>query len=359
MASVTHLGLFPFCVPTQIDGVDIEVWDGVTVYEETAPLFEETPEFGFKTSKRASNSSSSYIPVVGGDSGWVEISLETALKLYWRAKGLTISESSLSASLAIPIDNEGELSFSVQTNFNQGQKKVPFTDTEKNLVCRKLSIWENVLGATPGHGGTIRPRLTDPFETAAPPDWISPDSQEAGTFTVSGATGLANFTTFYIFAFFGIEDEYVYPGFANYQRLDTAFRAVKTIPNKIFVNIGAFFSMGIGVTYTENFPGGGVRLGSPDFVEYKEQIFGYPPEPELQHQKRTGQTMTINLLGEVINVSIDQYIRNYDVYNQGFPTSFSVPSVVTIDAEEWWPYDPGDGLGPIYDSATGAQLRDF
>jgi hypothetical protein len=26
---------------------------------------------------------------------------------------------------------------------------------------------------------------------------------------------------------------------------------------------------------------------------------------------------------------------------------------------EYWPYDPGDGLGPIYDSATGAQLRPF
>jgi hypothetical protein len=26
---------------------------------------------------------------------------------------------------------------------------------------------------------------------------------------------------------------------------------------------------------------------------------------------------------------------------------------------EFWEYDPGDGLGPIYDSATGAQLRPF
>jgi hypothetical protein len=26
---------------------------------------------------------------------------------------------------------------------------------------------------------------------------------------------------------------------------------------------------------------------------------------------------------------------------------------------KYWPYDPGDGLGPIYNSATGAQLRAF
>ena len=31
----------------------------------------------------------------------------------------------------------------------------------------------------------------------------------------------------------------------------------------------------------------------------------------------------------------------------------------SISAEEYWPYDPGDGGGPIYDSATGAQLRPF
>lgn len=31
----------------------------------------------------------------------------------------------------------------------------------------------------------------------------------------------------------------------------------------------------------------------------------------------------------------------------------------TIEAEEYWPYDPNDGGGPIYDSTTGAQLRAF
>ena len=31
----------------------------------------------------------------------------------------------------------------------------------------------------------------------------------------------------------------------------------------------------------------------------------------------------------------------------------------TLTATEYWPYDPGDGGGPIYDSTTGAQLREF
>lgn len=32
---------------------------------------------------------------------------------------------------------------------------------------------------------------------------------------------------------------------------------------------------------------------------------------------------------------------------------------VVLEAIEYWPYDPNDGLGPIYDSTTGAQLRPF
>jgi hypothetical protein len=32
---------------------------------------------------------------------------------------------------------------------------------------------------------------------------------------------------------------------------------------------------------------------------------------------------------------------------------------IAISVEEYWPYDPNDGDGPIYDSATGQQLRPF
>jgi hypothetical protein len=55
-------------------------------------------------------------------------------------------------------------------------------------------------------------------------------------------------------------------------------------------------------------------------------------------------------------------------YNQSFPVYiYSYPSdggtvgdfSHTIAATEYWPYDPGDGGGPIYDSTTGAQLRPF
>ena len=38
--------------------------------------------------------------------------------------------------------------------------------------------------------------------------------------------------------------------------------------------------------------------------------------------------------------------------------SNSLAGTLTIEPYEFWPYDPGDGDGPVWDSATGAELRD-
>ena len=40
-------------------------------------------------------------------------------------------------------------------------------------------------------------------------------------------------------------------------------------------------------------------------------------------------------------------------------STFNGTASVEISAVEYWPYDPNDGGGPIYDSTTGAQLRGF
>jgi hypothetical protein len=40
-------------------------------------------------------------------------------------------------------------------------------------------------------------------------------------------------------------------------------------------------------------------------------------------------------------------------------TPVNVSAQFTLEATEYWPYDPGDGGGPIYDSSTGEQLRNF
>lgn len=37
-----------------------------------------------------------------------------------------------------------------------------------------------------------------------------------------------------------------------------------------------------------------------------------------------------------------------------------LPAVnILVKPHEYWPYNPNDGLGPIYDKVTGEQLRPF
>jgi hypothetical protein len=61
-------------------------------------------------------------------------------------------------------------------------------------------------------------------------------------------------------------------------------------------------------------------------------------------------TFTYTLLGQHFTTPI------YAVNELG---DGSLSISISLVAEEYWPYDPGDGEGPIYDSATGAQLRAF
>lgn len=42
-----------------------------------------------------------------------------------------------------------------------------------------------------------------------------------------------------------------------------------------------------------------------------------------------------------------------------FAGSSITDATIGIEAESYWPYDPNDGSGPIYDATTGRQLRAF
>ena len=61
--------------------------------------------------------------------------------------------------------------------------------------------------------------------------------------------------------------------------------------------------------------------------------------------KMQGLEFTVGLLRELTNIESELY---------------QIVSLnATLEATEYWPYDPKDGVGPIYDSLTGEQLRDF
>jgi hypothetical protein len=66
-------------------------------------------------------------------------------------------------------------------------------------------------------------------------------------------------------------------------------------------------------------------------------------------------TFSYKLLGQTFSTEIYAYNSRSTV--AGFANNLSIS--VDLEATEYWPYDPGDGGGPIYDSATGVQLRAF
>jgi hypothetical protein len=66
------------------------------------------------------------------------------------------------------------------------------------------------------------------------------------------------------------------------------------------------------------------------------------------------ETATLSLLGNNFEFSIK---RRFELGGDGLDTE-SI-SDLRIEPSEFWEYDPGDGLGPIYDKTTGAQLRPF
>jgi hypothetical protein len=71
--SVTYLdGHFPFCVPTEVIGYSVELWDGVTFYE--------SPDGWMQPS----NDENLVTPVVGDGTGYLgPFTLEQAAEIYW------------------------------------------------------------------------------------------------------------------------------------------------------------------------------------------------------------------------------------------------------------------------------------
>lgn len=71
-----------------------------------------------------------------------------------------------------------------------------------------------------------------------------------------------------------------------------------------------------------------------------------------QNESLSNTTVPITFLDQTFQIlAIDGNFETEDPH--------PLITTMTIDAVEYWPYDPGDGGGPIYDSTTGDQLRAF
>ena len=111
------------------------------------------------------------------------------------------------------------------------------------------------------------------------------------------------------------------------------------------------------------------------FGAFSFSLFGSPPpHPSLQPQPavvRQGDLyyprfLCVAAIGpnSITTVDADPEATPIDIDLDGitvpvFLTSGAASGSLSISIHEYWPYDPDDGGGPIYNSTTGEQLRGF
>ena len=95
---------------------------------------------------------------------------------------------------------------------------------------------------------------------------------------------------------------------------------------------------------------GALRIG-PNF--YFQEGEGDTPSVSTSGEFEEVGSITSNFCG----LSFSAPIKHDNPFNESLYRIVGL--VCTLTATEYWPYDPNDGLGPIYDSTTGEQLRPF
>lgn len=100
-----------------------------------------------------------------------------------------------------------------------------------------------------------------------------------------------------------------------------------------------FFGTILGGNVIDSF----IKIG-PNFEMFFDQDGAYPFTTTEGNYECGSIVLTMNSL----SFSIPMFSQESQATISG-----------TLEATEYWTYDPGDGGGPIYDSTTGAQLRAF
>lgn len=314
MATVRHLGLFPFCVPINDN-------------------------------------------IVGG----VEVSKEWACAYYWRIKAIKCTSLTFSASLTVSLpwgtdsvafsatggDGEIEAEKKYISGYVGSQPTFDEEKDERSLVCE--APFDGAVGFF-----SWQPVRVDPSDGRRRYSYWSlsgfvaaeyVDDEFTGnlipTVINGGVHGSMSAATLTSYSFSSDTDErgpYGTNGSVVIPRLYRSFYRKSDNPDALYIRP---FSL----------PNGSLGLGT--YAVYGAGAYGFVSGEEF-FQDKTGiqggsVTFKINGFDDVV-IPVYYYLESAT----GF-VSYSA----TIEAAEFFPYAPNDGLGPIYDSTTGTQLRTF
>jgi hypothetical protein len=336
MATVRHLGLFPFCVKELAeDGQPFEVWDGVTLFETTIDG-EEGPSF-------PSKSSSKLITVYGNKTEYnFGLTLHELMLIYWRVSKYKITidgDFEVSLPSLTHTVTKTQCGYSVTAtataDASSASLLLPFSDeassfseNESGKVCYE-QFFLNIINSDGD----------DSFDDNVQNN--SAQSPPPGCFTSAKAVAYQRVDA-------GITVSVGFDPFSDVQVI-----SVKQQDGTFIYYPNSFFGAGSSAsTLTEKSEGDGANMQRERKSNRVSTSFGPVPSG-------ANVTLTIGFPWGDKDFTLPLY--RFLIFT-GETADTALPSIADLSVKlsfEYWPYDPNDGLGPIYDSATGEQLRPF
>jgi hypothetical protein len=324
MSTVSHLGYFPFCIE------EVELWDGLTFVDYidlTAP----------------SQSSSSFVPVCGAGTHYpIAMSLQDACTFYWRVKRWRVQCDLSFETTYLDLEESGEnqpLSYFSSVNSTGGtfqltrdENNDPFIDPTEEQYYDEYFANEKetsrVCDVVAVPNGTILGFEVNPLATET---W----SNEYITYTVGQQpTDVSNASFNLLFSMLGnwFEDSrFLEPRIVKEKDTDNYYPYI-FIKNEI---VGANY----GLCFFTN-------LKQENGRSYNE--YDYFPIGE--------ETITITCAEKTFELPIFVYGSTNDLPPPS-ETIVNYSLQASIEGFKYFPYDPNDGGGPIYDEDTGEQIR--
>jgi hypothetical protein len=325
MATVSHLGNFPFCVQ------EAEQWDGSTFVDY----------FGLRI---PSQNSSSYVPVCGAGTTYpVAMSLQDACTFYWRVKRWRVQCNLSLETTYFDCNDEEEceylpLSYFSSVNATGGLFVFDYDENGNPIVGpsydeRNEQYYDDLFAKEKENSRVCKIAVSE-YGTALSFQTYSAETRSNKYITysveqqpsgVSGATYSLMFSTFS--SIFDSTSVPPTPKIVKEKDTDNYYPYISIVNDIVGGNYGfVMFS---------NYK----REDGQSYNGYDASLLGV-------------ETITITCAEKTFELPVFIYGGTNNP-----ETSVNYSLQASVEGFEYFPYDPNDGGGPIYDEDTGEQIR--